>query len=272
MIRAFYNKILLIIDFLQFGVTAHTIDDLDSPFFYDFHKSVVNSLRPIQYDDINAYIKTIKHNTRVVSVNSVGAESKFNKSNKLEIKQIAKSAVSDKYKCSLLLKIVQFFQSNNVLELGTSLGVSALYLSKIDRVKTIDTIEGQSEICDYAKKHINSTKIKFTNALFTEAFDRLDKRQFDCIIIDGDHTEEATLSNFKRATELLAPNGIIVLDDIYWSTGMKQAWKEAKSMNKEFHSINLFFYGILFKSHALKELSHINIFPYPLRWRLGLKR
>jgi hypothetical protein len=53
-----------------------------------------------------------------------------------------------------------------------------------------------------------------------------DGRKFDCAYIDGQHEREATLHYAKRVCGLLRDGGCLIFDDIRWSRGMNDAWRE----------------------------------------------
>ncbi|MGC6533070.1 MAG: class I SAM-dependent methyltransferase, partial [Flavobacteriales bacterium] len=69
---------------------------------------------------------------------------------------------------------------------------------------------------------------------------------WDFVFVDGNHRKEATL----EAVELLAPHlgegAVVVIDDIYWSRGMTEAWDELRKREQFALSIDVFEMGILF--------------------------
>ena len=46
------------------------------------------------------------------------------------------------------------------------------------------------------------------------------------VFVDGHHNGKATVGYFRQLKPYLSKNGIIVFDDVIWSSGMMQAWKE----------------------------------------------
>ena len=48
----------------------------------------------------------------------------------------------------------------------------------------------------------------------------------DFAFIDGHHDREATLSYFKQILPFMAKGGVMLFDDIAWSDGMREAWRE----------------------------------------------
>ena len=63
--------------------------------------------------------------------------------------------------------------------------------------------------------------------------------------VDGDHRYEPTIENVKYLVSLAGDEALIIMDDIYWSKGMQQAWKEVISWPEVRVSIDMFHMGIL---------------------------
>jgi predicted O-methyltransferase YrrM len=147
-----------------------------------------------------------------------------------------------------LHRLIAYQQYEQVLELGTSLGLSTCYLALYPEVK-VTTIEGSKEVWQQAQQTFKMAGVSNQITSHCGTFDKalpqilLEKPCYDLIFIDGNHSYEATLRYVKQLRPYLSKNGLMVLDDIYWSKGMTQAWEELKpSFNV---SIDLFFIGIL---------------------------
>lgn len=130
----------------------------------------------------------------------------------------------------LLRRIVSGIGARRILELGTNTGMSGCYFVSATSKPTLITVEGSKELCELAQKNISRYSQTFTimNRLFDEAIDELGKQpeRFDCAFVDGQHERLATVHYAKRIEPLMQPGGTLVFDDIYWSDGMNQAWKE----------------------------------------------
>ena len=78
------------------------------------------------------------------------------------------------------------------------------------------------------------------------------------VYIDGNHKKEATLSYFNWALEKANEQTIIVVDDIYWSNDMIQAWDEIKENERVSLTIDLFKLGIVFL-HKVQVKEHFKL-------------
>jgi predicted O-methyltransferase YrrM len=130
----------------------------------------------------------------------------------------------------LLQRIVSGIGAKRILELGTNTGFSGCYFVTAPSKPHLVTVEGSKELCELATKNISrySQSFSIMNQLFDEAIDELGAKgeHFDCAFIDGQHERLATIHYAERVHPLMQPGGVVVFDDLYWSDGMNQAWKE----------------------------------------------
>jgi predicted O-methyltransferase YrrM len=76
--------------------------------------------------------------------------------------------------------------------------------------------------------------------------------KLDFAFIDGNHTYEATIENFKTLLAIANNDTVFVFDDIHWSADMQKAWNKISDHKGVTVSIDLYRFGIVFLK---KELS-----------------
>ncbi len=198
--------------------------------------------------------------TKEIEVQDFGAGSKVMKSNTRKIKDIAKhSAINEKYG-EMLFRLIEYFKPNNILELGTSLGLGTLYLAMPNSKAKIYTIEGCKETAKQASKNFTELNVNNISQIIGNIDIELPKlldsiNKLDFVYFDGNHQKQATMNYFNLCLEKAHNNTIFYFDDIHWSKGMQSAWEEIKKNEKVTLTIDLFFSGIVFLK---KELSKEN--------------
>lgn len=253
------NKMALLHDYLNYYFSAKTRYGIHSPFIFDFACNVLNKKTKFQeISDIETIRKELKKNDTQISVNDFGTGSGNNSGSSRTINDIAKHSLKSRKYASLLYRMVKYFQPVKVLELGTSLGISAYYMAKANPVTEIITVEGCANIAEIAEK--NAQKAGFKNIVFIKgSFDDLldelvRKHRPGFVFFDGNHTEEATIKYFETCLPYVMNESIFVFDDINWSNGMKKAWEKIKSYNQVTVTIDMFFMGlVLFRKELSKE-------------------
>ncbi|MDA8594974.1 class I SAM-dependent methyltransferase [Flavobacteriaceae bacterium] len=222
-----------------------------SPFVYDFLcNGIYKKVTSKQLGNWQNYRKHLKGISHKVPNYNIGAKSRIIKGSDSRINKIAKIAGSSRRKASLLIKIIQYFNSHKVLELGTNVGLGTYALKLGSPESVIMTIEGNTELSNFSQGQFEKLKLKDINVLnneFSEGLKKLDKESFDLIFIDGNHQYESTLKYFNWALGHLNENGLIIFDDIYWSNQMTQAWEEILNDDRIHLSIDFFNLGIIMK-------------------------
>jgi predicted O-methyltransferase YrrM len=186
--------------------------------------------------------------------------------------EIASTHLESPLMAQSLFRIVNFLtqKSNrplNILELGTSLGITTAYLASASSSNHVVTYEGSSEVLRIAKgvwrqlqlENIQSVEGNIDNTLLSSSCSANHSvavlpEVLDFVYIDANHTYDATMRYFHFLSSKMPEKGIMVLDDIHYSEEMERAWQRIKDEERVTTSIDLYHMGILFfDSHYLKR-------------------
>ena len=168
------------------------------------------------------------------------------------------SSIRPKYG-RLLHRLAGSFKAEEVLEMGTAMGISSMYIASAVPESSMVTMEGCAMIAEKAAR--NFSKMDMRNIeVDVGNFDlHLEKtllkfNRLDFVFIDGNHRQEATIRYFKQILPKIHPGSIMVIDDIHRSKEMQRAWEKVREHEKVSISIDLFRLGIvLFKDDIAKE-------------------
>jgi predicted O-methyltransferase YrrM len=238
---------------------------MHSPFVFDFILNVLNNKSnyraPAEIEDLR---KKLLNDERIIEIEEMGAGSRIHASNQRQVKQIAKSALKSKKLAQVLFRLVKHYQPENIVELGTSLGITTSYLSKANPAAFITTIEGSRQVAEAAKE--NFLKLECNNIqvlqgnfdeVFPPAIDKLLKVDF--AYIDGNHRYQPTINYFHQFLSKSNTQTILVFDDIHWSEEMEKAWEEIKSHPSVQYTIDIFFLGFVFFREEFKVKQNFSI-------------
>ena len=203
---------------------------LQSPFLFQFYQKALNpsSRRKINIPEVEILRLALCSDNRGISAPRIGSGSSMSLAKSKKIKSIVKSGISVRKQSEILVNIIEHQGCKTILELGTSLGLNTIYLSAAKDVERVVTIEANAQIVEIAEEHfaeLNRQNIKVIVSDIDDSIGQL-QQPFDFIYIDANHTYEATLRYFQRALDLVSERGVIVLDDINWSSDMSKAWTE----------------------------------------------
>lgn len=256
------KKLFILQAYIRYRSKAKSAHGIHSPFVYDFIENVLQDQRHFYtYDDIAQLRKQLLQDTSVISVEDFGAGSHLGSTKNRVIKDIAKTAGRTEKFGKLLFKMVQYYSLNNIVELGTSLGIGTTYIAKANEHATITTIEGSEAVAAKAKQNFESLAIKNVQQVIgnfnTTLSPTLDKmKTIDLLFIDGNHQQRPTIDYFMQALPHIHNESIFIFDDIHWSKGMELAWQEIKNNPSVTLSIDLFFFGIVFFKKEFKVKQH----------------
>ncbi|MCX6252231.1 MAG: class I SAM-dependent methyltransferase [Bacteroidetes bacterium] len=258
---AMSGKIALIIKYFNHYFLAQSKYELHSPFIYKFYKEILNDHTDYaQYKSVEKLRRRLLQDNRFLSRADLGARSpEFPLQKKLiTIRTIVRRSSVSPRNGRLLFRLSHYFRPENILELGTSLGLSTAYLKAGHPEGTITTIEGCREIANEARRNFET--LGFGDIVQrTGNFDDLlpgmlaESSPPDLIFIDGNHRKEATLNYFNRFLQHIKPSTVIIFDDIHWSDGMDEAWTAIKRNKDVRVTVDLFTMGIVFFREELSK-------------------
>lgn len=246
------------ISFLRHYVSAGNEHDVHSPFvFHLLTKALyLKSKEPVFYK-IESARKQLLCDNREITVTDLGAGSSFDGHlNKRTIADITRKFAKATRHCQFLYRMTAYLKPGIMIELGTSLGLSAMYQAAGNDNGQLYTLEGCEETANLARDNFKKLQIKNIECITGNFDDTLPvllnaTGQFDYAYIDGNHTLNATLNYYELLKKYLKKHSVIILDDIYWSNGMKQAWNKIKSDPQVTISLDFYQFGVVFFNRNL---------------------
>jgi len=251
------NRIRITYKFILHFLTAkNTLGfGVHSPYVFNFTNLVIyNKGYYYIFSNIEKLRSELKKDKTILNYDDFGTGKKRNKT----IAEITSKSLKPAKYGQLLYKLSDYIKAQNILELGTSLGLTTTYLASPSSVCHIVSMEGSTQIANVAINNFKLLNIKnvqievgnidITLSKVLSEFDSL-----DLIFIDANHKSLAVLSYFEQMMTKIHGESVIVIDDIYWSRDMENAWGKIKEHPKVMSTIDLFHMGIvLFNSNLNK--------------------
>jgi predicted O-methyltransferase YrrM len=243
-----FSRILSYINFLFKSKNQHGVH---SPFVFDLlTKCLYQKTHLPGFDVLKNYQQKLLQNKQTINVTDFGAGSKVFNSNQRKVANIAKHAGISKKRGRLLLRLVDYFEFETVLELGTSLGISTAAMALGNAKSNITTLEGCTETAQMAQNgfdHFDLQNISVKVGNFKETLPKsLKNKTFDFIYFDGNHSKEATLHYFETCLPHTHNDSLLLFDDIHWSKDMETAWESIKNHPEVQVTIDTYQWGFVF--------------------------
>jgi predicted O-methyltransferase YrrM len=262
-----YSKFQLAFKYFQYYLSSSNGKGhgIHSPFVFEFITKVLNEKKDFaEYEAIEGLRKKLLTDKSVIEVEDFGAGSGIDKTNQRTISSIAKNSVKQKKFGQLLFRVVKYYRPKNILELGTSLGITTSYLAVANPDSKVITLEGSKSIQKKARENFESLKLENIQVVEGNFKDTLPTvmqslSSIDLAFIDGNHQKEPTERYFRQILDKVHNDSILIFDDIHWSGEMEEAWKTIQQDEQVRCTIDLFFMGIVFFRQEFKEKQHFKI-------------
>ncbi len=225
---------------------------IHSPYIYSFVRNVLQDRTKYkEYKNIEVIRDKLEKNRNTLNIRDDGAGSQVFKTKSREINRLVRRSSVNKKFGRLLFRIIRSYKPQTIIELGTSLGISTMYMAAANQNAQVFTIESSRSLIAKAKENFRAAglnNIELINNVFDQALPELSIHTEPPFFafIDGNHRYEPTLNFFNILAQVADENCVIVIDDIYWSDEMTKAWKNICSDQRVKVSIDLFFAGIIF--------------------------
>ena len=236
---------------------------IHSPFLFDLVSRVMRNKtdRDIVFK-IESIRKKNLSDDRVKSIQDLGAGSSKMNNNLRRVSDIIKySAVPAKYG-RLLFNMASEYGKPDILELGTSLGISTLYLAAACPDSMVYTVEGCSATAGIATENLKSFgtgNITLIQESFDTAISDLITKHVKpgLVFIDGHHRKEPTLRYFELIAGHCDKGTVIIIDDIHSSGEMEEAWSMIKRYKEVTVTIDIFRMGLVFFREGMSSYDYV---------------
>ena len=250
-----------------FFFQSNTIYNVHSPFVYKLLKECLeNQKNYYAYEKIESLRKKLKRSDKAINKSDFGAGAVNTGLQKTQsIKYLASTASSNFQKGSFLFKLVKYLEPQSILELGSCIGIGSAYMASARKKARFISVEACPETYKLAKNNCQQLglgHLDFHCSTFSDFFEKksIEHNSLDLVYMDGHHQYQPSLDYFERIYPLLNKDkAVVVMDDIYWSKGMNQAWKKLKEDPRVHSSIDLFQLGLLILNTDIKSKQHYKI-------------
>jgi predicted O-methyltransferase YrrM len=233
-------------------VKARNRHGVHSPFVYELIHQVLRPRETMpEFAAIEELREELLHSGQSIRVTDLGAGSRVFDTPTRRVAEIARTSLKAPKHAAMLFRLTRYFKPEHILELGTSFGISTLYLALGADEGSVTTIEGCPQTQRIAVQHFDRLRQRNIRPVLGSFKTRLPEvlqsmERLDMVFLDGHHAKEPTLDYFAQCLAKAHNGTLIVLDDIHWSEGMEEAWEMIKSHPQVTVTIDLYDMGLVF--------------------------
>lgn len=265
--------------FVKFYLAAQTKFQTHSPFVFDLLQETLEDERYFYaFRDVEKMRETMLSSDALLEITDFGAGA--GDSNPAEntptkrtvaLRKIARNAGSPAVQGQRLFQLVQHFKPQKMLELGTSVGISTMYMAAAaERDAAFFSLEGCPKCAEIARTNLDILKLSHAQVV-TGAFEKTlaptleGLRSLDFAYFDGNHRREPTLRYFEACLPFVHEKTVFVFDDAHWSEGMTEAWQAIQQHPRVTLTVDFFDLSLAFFSPDFREKQHLSL--VPSRWK-----
>ncbi len=240
--------------YLRYAMKARSGFGIHSPFVFGFYNKVLlNGEELPEYRQVEKIRRDLTSFTRFIKRNDLGAKAgDFSCDHRFaRVKDVVRRSAVSPRNGQFLFRLVRETRPLTLLEFGTSLGISTMYLSLAAPKSRIITMEGCIDSAGLARENfdragLNNIKILHGNFEHTldEALAAL--HALDFVFFDGNHRYASTMHYFESCMKHITPRSVFVFDDIHWSPEMEKAWTAIRLHPAVKVTIDLYQMGVVF--------------------------
>lgn len=261
------------LSWLKYYVKAKTIYQVHSPLIYEMMQFILDEGRQYYvFDLIERERERLLADSSPIKRTDFGAGAHNQGNQVTTISKIAKRSLSTKWQCAVMFRLAELLEAKQILEMGTSLGISTLYLAG-NQNRRVTALEGDpalSKITSDLAHKLSYQNLHLYTGPFSETLPKvLDVgNSFDLIFMDGHHLYQPTIDYFSQIELITKEHTIVIIDDIHWSPCMQKAWKHIQQLEVVTQTIDLYYFGIVFFKKSFLEKQHHVIIPLKLKpWK-----
>lgn len=186
---------------------------------------------------------------------------------RVSLRRMARVAASSPAQGRRLFRLALWARPERMLELGTSVGIGAMYLASAARQARFITLEGSETCAHVARANLGilslNHQVEVIDGVFQETLQQAltDLEQIDLAFFDGHHRKMPTLEYFEEVLRFTHDRSILVFDDIYWSPEMTVAWERIQQHPRVTLTVDLFDLGLVFLNPDIKVKQHFRLAP-----------
>lgn len=206
--------------------SRHTMGHgIHSPYLFYIARAILpDSTSYYCFEPIESERRRLMTSSETVYVDDLGTGS----SESRPVAYVARTSLMPPHEAQLMMRLAVLIKAQEILELGTSLGITTAYLASACKASHVVTVEGAPELRKLAMQVWKRLKLRSIESRLGDIDAVLDgykpERPVDLVLMDANHTGEATLRYFNRLQPFVSEKTILVMDDIRYSRDMYRAW------------------------------------------------
>ena len=240
-----------IVSFFCFIIKSKNEHGVHSPFVFDLITSCFYKTK--SKNDLTIFLnykKELSKNNSLSEISNFNFMSNFLLSHKRKRSRIFKDSEISNKRARLLIHLIQYLKSKNILEIGIGFGINTVVLSSAQRNSKITTLDENEQTVNVIKEMFkkNTFKhIKFLTGNFDITLPQVfNNNIYDFIYFKGSCENKTTLNYFESSLSSIHNNSVLLFENIHSNRESEKVWNSIKKHEKVTVTIDTFLWGFVF--------------------------
>ena len=151
----------------------------------------------------------------------------------------------------MIYRLANYFSANQIIELGTSMGVDTAYLMKAVPQAKIIVVDHHDDTVAITSKNLINSSAQSVQVLRRDQNHLLpivntEPQSLDFLLMNRSCRKEVSIKYLNQCLPLLKETSVVVVDAIYRDEEMKICWQQIKAHSQITVTIDLFQLGLAF--------------------------
>lgn len=230
-----------------------------SPFVFNLITKVIEERRAFYcYQDIELIRKRLLQNNSPIIVPGFSYK---NEPHQTTIARIVRQKAISPKKGAFLFRLANYFKVKNILQIGSSMGISTLYLTSYApglNCTSFEVIPEYTSVSQWVYKEAARTEISLNTGDPHKLLPAFLKEGIspDLIFFSGSHEQIDTLSLFSSCLAYAGEQAIFVIDNIKKNKHMRTVWQTIITHPDVTVSVDMYSMGLVFLNKKLHKQNY----------------
>lgn len=236
---------------------------IHSPYVYYLMTMVIEDKHPYyRFSQVEALRKILKKSSKklLIKRNGVDGEEEVALSTIVE-----KSTYSPSYD-QLLFRLSKFFHPQTIVEFGSSVGISTLYMATPNSRTKVYAGEKEKSVSELLKMNLSKTGVENVQVYedYKKQLANVTENEIGLVYFGRMCMPNEIEKLYEEVEKKLVTTSVVIISDIHKDKGKEMVWNKIRESAKVRVDLDLFFYGILIYNNDLQRETYNLYYTPPL--------
>ena len=234
---------------------------IHSPYVYYLMTMVIENKHPYyRFSQVEALRKILKKSSKKLLISKDGDDGQ---EEGLLSSLVGKNTFSPSYD-QLLFRLSKFFHPQTIVEFGSSIGISTIYLATPDSRTKVYAGEKEKSEAELLKMNLKKTGVENVQVYedYKKQLENVTEGEIGLVCFGRKCKSEEIENLYSEVENKLVTTSVVIISDIHKDKEKEKVWNKIRESANVRVDLDLFFYGILIYNNDLQRETY-NLYYMP---------